>query len=266
MRPRTFVLLLPLACAACATHTGSLRSPPDNLERSDARATKIADAVMETLGGRAAWERTRYVTFNVGQRRYLWDRSTGLLRLERPGPRSGKPYVIVLNVDSGAGRAWRAGQEVVEPSELNPMLDAGRREWINDSPWLLMPYRLQDHGVMLHVLGEGQTQEGRAADVLEVTFTIASAAPQPKYHLWVARESGLIEQWSGYAERGSEEPAWTCPWKDWKRYGSLMLCGDHGELGGQPMELTDIAVPDSVPASVFESPEAVDWDAMLEGR
>jgi len=257
------VMLLSAACAGCASRS----IPPDAArpaQGSDPRAIQIADAIMEKLGSRAAWNRTLYVTWNhVGRARYLWDRSGGQVRLERAGPRSGKPYVIVFDVESGQGRAWREGSEVTEQSELDSMLEAARREWINDSWWLLMPYRLKDKGVTLRYQGEGQTEEGRPADVLELTLSDAAVAPGSKYFVWVARESGLVEQWAGFADRDRAEPAWTCPWKGWKRYGNIMLCGDHGEIG---VQLTDIAVLDKVPPAAFTSPDPIDWDALLRGQ
>ncbi len=220
---------------------------------------------MEKLGGSAAWNRTPYLTWNhMGRRRYLWDRAGGQVRLERAGPRSGKPYVIVFHIESGTGRAWRQGQEVTETSELDPMLEAARREWTDDSWWLLMPYMLRNPGVSLRYQGEGETQERRAADVLELTLSDAAAAPASRCLVWVAMESGMVEQWAGFTGRDSTEPAWTCPWKGWKRYGDIMLCGDHGEIGGQPMLLTDIAVLEKVPPGSFASPDPIDWDGARE--
>jgi hypothetical protein len=228
---------------------------------SETRAIQVADAVMQKLGGTAAWKQTLYLTWNhAGRRRYLWDRSGGQVRLERAGPRSGRPYVIVFHVEGGEGRAWREGEEVTEASELEPMLEAARMEWIRDSWWLLLPYKLRDAGVSLRYQGEGQTEEGRAADVLEVTFADAAAAPASRCLVWVARESGMVEQWAGYSGHDSTEPAWTCRWKGWKRFGDIMLCGDRGQVGGQPLELTDIAVLDKVPARSFASPDPIDWD------
>ena len=260
------VLLSAAAACAAAGQTAQPANPPApgfDAAGSDPRAIQIADAVMEKLGGRAAWDSTRYVAWTfAGRRHHLWDRATGRLRLEGPGPRSGKPYVMLLDVNSGEGRAWREGQEVTDPQELGTMLKAGRSGWINDSYWLLMPYKLKDTGVTLRDLGEGRTEEGGAADVLELTFKDVGDTPRNKYHVWVARESGLVEQWAFYNDRDDAQPGFTCPWKGWKRCGRVMLSGDRGEIGGRHMELTDIAVFDELPASYFESPDPIDWKAL----
>jgi hypothetical protein len=268
------VCALLLASAGCAARGQAAGSAPAQAARpapdpaaSDARALAIADALMEKLGGRAAWDRTAYVTWNhVGRRRYLWDHSADRVRLERAGPRSGQPYVIIFDAATGRGRAWRGGQEVTEPNDLDSMLEAARREWINDSWWLLMPYRLRDPGVVLRYRGEGQTQEHRAADVLELSFTDAAAAPPMRFLVWVSRQSGLVEMWAGVGGAEGSEPEWTCRWKGWRRYGGIMLCGDRGQLRGQPVQLTEIAVPGRVPPAAFTGPDPIDWDALVRGR
>ncbi|MHC4142850.1 MAG: hypothetical protein ACYSUF_13645, partial [Planctomycetota bacterium] len=175
-------------------------APGFDAEGSDAKAIKIADAVMEKMGGRRAWDRTRYVRWSFFDRRqHVWDKHAGRVRLERKGPRSGKHYVRIIDLNTGTGRAWREGEEVTAPGELAAMIASGVSEWINDSYWLVMPYKLKDTGVTLRSLGRGETQDGRAADVLELTFTDVGDSPQNKYHIWVGTDSGLVEQWAYFA-------------------------------------------------------------------
>ena len=235
-----------------------------DVERSDPRAVEIADQVMERLGGRHAWEQTRYITWRfAGRRRHLWDKHTGRLRLERRGPSSGKDYVIQLDLDTGGGRAWREGEPVLEPEELGNMLKAARSTWINDAYWLVMPYKLKDPGVTLRDLGEGLTADGRAADVVELTFAGVGDTPQNKYHVWVLKDSGLVEQWAFFSTAGDTEPAFVSPWSDWKRLGRIMLSGDRGEVQGRRLELTEIGVFDELPEAFLTSPQPIDWEALL---
>ena len=231
---------------------------------SDPRAVAIADQVMERLGGQDAWDRTRYITWNfAGRRRHLWDRHTGRLRLERRGPSSGKNYVIMLDLDTGQGSAWREGEPVKDQDGLHNMLKAAWSSWINDAYWLVMPYKLKDPGVTLRDLGKGRTAEGRAADVLELTFTDVGGTPQNKYHVWVPRDTGLVEQWAFFSTAADTEPAFVCPWSDWSRLGRIMLSGDRGEVQGRRFELTEIGVFDELPDSLFASPQPVVWEALL---
>ena len=235
-----------------------------DIEASDPRAVVIADRVMKRLGGRRAWDETRYITWSFnGRRRHLWDKHTGLLRLEQQGPRSGKKYVIIVNLDTGAGRAWREGEPVTEPDELANMLKATRSAWINDAYWLVMPYKLTDAVVTLHDRGRGETADGTAADIVELTFHDVGDTPGNKYHVWVGSDSGLVEQWAFFNTAQDTEPAFVCPWQGWKRFGRIMLSGDRGELGGSPFELTDIEVLDELPGDLFERPVWIARDMLL---
>jgi pyrroloquinoline quinone biosynthesis protein B len=228
---------------------------------SDERAIEIADAVMRKMGGRRAWDRTRYVkwSFFGGRRHHVWDKHAGRVRVERKGPRSGKDYVRIIDLNTGTGRAWREGEEITAPNELDAVIKAGVGEWINDSYWLAMPYKLKDSGVTLRSFGRREMADGRAADVLELTFSDVGHSPQNKYHVWVGTDSGLVEQWSYFADAADAEPVFVCPWRDWKQYGRIMLSGDRGELNGRTARLTGIAVFDELPESVFTSPDPVDW-------
>jgi hypothetical protein len=229
---------------------------------------------MEKMGGRRAWDRTRYVRWSFFDRRqHVWDKHAGRVRVERKGPRTGKHYVRIIDLNTGTGKAWRDGDPVTVPGELGAMTKAGVGEWINDSYWLVMPYKLKDTGVTLRSVGRGEMQDGRAADVLELTFTDVGDSPQNKYHVWVAADSGLVEQWAYFSDAADAEPGFVCPWHDWKQYGRIMLSGDRGrimlsgdrgELNGRPARLTDIAVFDELPESVFTSPDPVDWAALLD--
>lgn len=225
---------------------------------SDARAVEIADRVMEAMGGRQAWDSTRYLTWNFfGRRRHVWDKWTGDVRIEGRDRETGEPYVVLMNLGTGAGRVWTGGAEVTDPEELATRLDGGEAAWINDSYWLFMPYKLEDPGVTLHYLGESPMLDGRPAEVLELTFEGVGRTPQNKYHVYVAEESGLVEQWDYYEQASDVEPRFQLPWHDWKPYGGILLSADRGEN-----DHTDLGVLEDVPRSVFESPDPVDWGAL----
>ncbi len=240
-------------------------SPADRFDHrgSDPRAIEIADRVMAALGGHRAWDSTRYLTWRFfGDRRHLWDRKNGDLRIEKTG-QAGESVVIIMNLHTVQGRVFSGGQELTDPEKLKEMLEDGRRAWINDSYWLLMPYKLKDKGVTLRYLGEAKTLEGSAAQILQLTFTGVGVTPQNKYHVYVGRETGLVEQWDFYRDKTDEKPVFKVPWRDWKRYGRIMISGDRGESNGKAARLTDIAVFDELPASVFDSAEDVDWNQLI---
>ncbi len=237
-----------------------------DLEGSDPKAVALADKAMEKMGGRRAWDQTRYLTWNFfGHRRHVWDRRTSSLRVEGANRETGETFVILMSLATREGRAFKGGKAVTDPEELARMLDAGEAMWINDSYWLLMPYKLKDTGVTLRYVGPMNMETRRPADVLELTFKDVGRTPQNKYHVFVAKSSGLVEQWDYFADASDESPKFKVPWRNWRRYGRILLSDDRGELGGRPARLTGIAVFDELPDSIFTSPDPIDWEKLIEG-
>jgi hypothetical protein len=219
--------------------------------RSDARAIEIAQAVMARMGGWESWDRTRFVSWRFfGGRQHYWDRENGAIRIESETD-DGR-WLWLMNVHDGTGRVWRDGTALVA-DELREALEQGREIWINDSYWVFMPYKLLDPGVTLRHAGQRPLPDGRAADVLELTFEPGvGVTPQNRYEVFVARDSGLVEQWSFFREASDAEPAFSLPWAKWQRFGEILLATDHGQ--GKDWAL---AVHAALPASVFDDPAPV---------
>jgi len=219
---------------------------------SDARAIEIARTVVERMGGRDAYEATRYVSWNFfGRRRHYWDRASGDLRLEFPTEED--RYVVLMNVNSNRGEAWKNGDPVEDAAEVDRLMKRSHEIWINDAYWMFMPYKLLDPGVTLKYGGRRETDEGRPAEVLELTFAEGVGyTPQNRYEVLVATESGLVEQWDFFADAADEEPRFRLPWARWQWFGGIMLATDHGQGADW-----DIAVHVELPRTVFESPAPV---------
>ena len=95
-------------------------------------------------------------------------------------------------------------------------------------------------------------QDGRRADVLELTFEGVGLTPQNKYEVCVDKETRLVGEWSFFSNASDAEPRFTMPWNDWRRVGPIMLCGDHGRQADWRL-----AVYDGLPRTVFTSPDSV---------
>lgn len=214
-----------------------LSSAPPALAQTgsvDPEARAIAESVMDAMGGEEAWAATRYVSWNFfGGRQHTWDKWTGDLRIEVPegedqeGNRT-PARLILMNIHTAEGRAWVDGDEVTG-AELTDQMDAGWRMWVNDSYWAFMPWKLLDPGVNLGYVGEELMEDGREADVLEMTFEEVGVTPQNRYLVYVGKDSNLVEQWSYFPTRDAEEPRFTMPWTDWQWFGDIMICTDHGQ-------------------------------------
>jgi hypothetical protein len=265
---RTRLIFPPVLCAVLAT-IWLLATPAaggDNpaaegfdVAGSDPEAIQIADEVMQAMGGREAWDATRYVTWNFfDRRRHLWDKHTGDIRVEGITRDSEKAFVVLMNIHTGSGRAWLEGEEVTDPEVLAEMLDYGEAVWINDGYWMFMPYKLKDSGVTLSYVGEGTMLDGSGAHVLQLTFEGVGRTPENKYLVYVGLDSGLVEQWDFFAEATDAEPRFQNPWSNWQRYGRILLSDSRGD-GGH----TDIAVFSEVRPTIFTDPAPVDWPALL---
>ena len=232
--------LLPLLCA-CGLGMG--QEPA-----RDAKADQIADEVMEAMGGAEAYDKTHFITWRFfGRRLHVWDKYTGDIRAE-----DGKGLVVIMNLNTKQGKAWQEGTQITDETELQDKLKWGYEVWINDSYWLVMPYKLKDPGVHLTFTREDQTEDGRSADVLTLTFDNVGVTPENKYEVFVDKESRLVTQWRFYTKAEDEEPRFTTPWANWQQYGNILLSDDRGRS-----KHSDIAVFDKLPVPAFDGPDPV---------
>lgn len=246
------IILAALAISACqpqqeTNNTEAEMNPPAegfNAESSDQKAITIADEVMKAMGGRAAWDATRHIKWNFfGSRTLYWDKYTGDVRIERPSQNS----VTVFNIQSREGRSWIQEREITEADSLKNIINGAYSAWVNDSYWLVMPYKLKDSGVTLNYLGEESLEDGTSTEKLQLTFEAVGVTPQNKYHVWVDTSSHLVVQWAYFANAEDAEPRIITPWADYNKYGNILLSGNRGERS-----LSEIEVFEQLPESVYK--------------
>ena len=220
-----------------------------NAEESSPFAVILADQVMNSMGGRKAWDDTNVLYWNFfGARTLLWDKENNRVRIDMPKDE----MVMTLNMDDMSGKVWKSGEEMQSPDSLTKYLDRAKRIWINDSYWLVMPFKLKDSGVTLTYVGEDTTQTGVKADLVRLTFEGVGVTPQNAYNVWIDYDNKLIQQWAYFSDATNEEPNFVLPWTDYEKYGDIMLSGERGDR-----DLTDIKVLKKAPKGAFESPEPI---------
>ncbi|HEX9669934.1 MAG TPA: hypothetical protein VGC93_10670 [Thermoanaerobaculia bacterium] len=242
-----------VAAPAAAPAATAPATPPQG--QADPRAAEVAERLLAALGGREAWESTRFIRFVYnGRRTHVWDKHTGRHRVEGQTP-EGKRFLVLHNVATREGRAWLDGQEL-QGEEAKQLLDRAHAAWVNDTYWLLMPYKLRDPGVSLAYDGE-ETLDGQTYDKLLLTFQAVGLTPGDMYWAYVNRATGLMDRWAYLLEdqpRDASPTAWL--WQGWQTYGRIKLAPTRAQVGGErKIELRDIAVTDTLPDSVFTSPE-----------
>lgn len=229
---------------------------------SDARAVKVAEDVMKALGGKEAWDKTRYVRFDFGferegklvTRAHTWDKWTGRYRLEGQD-QQGQPFVVLMNVNTRDGQAWVNGQRQSGDAEKK-LVERAYGTWINDTYWLLMPYKLRDPGVTLAY--DGEAKEGNATyDKILLTFDNVGLTPKDKYWVWVNRDTRLVDRWD-FVLKGEDVPPTTFRWTDWKTVGQVKLAGERvNPKDNRKLVFPVLETPATLPDSVFTSHEPV---------
>ncbi|KAA6433172.1 hypothetical protein ACD591_05790 [Rufibacter glacialis] len=228
-------------------------APATENSTADPKAAAIAQNVMEALGGQEGWDNTRYLAWTFNNQYHVWDKKTNDLRYER-----GDSLVVIYNLDNKEGQVFLRGTQVTDTATANPILRRMYPAWANNSYWLLMPYKLQDPGVTLAYVGEGKTQAGAPAEILQMTFSKVGVTPENKYLVAVDKQSNLITEWSYFSKYTDDTATFTRPWTNYQRYGDILLSSGRSTDPADRVNIRDIAVPASLPAEVFKSPTPLD--------
>lgn len=252
MKPLYTPLALALLVFACQQQQNNnsvsiYNNPPAegfNIDFSDPAAIELADSVMHAQGGRAAWDQTRFISWNFfGRRNLVWDKQEARVRIESLSDST----IYLLDMKTGKGRVRIKDTELTEPDTLSAMLKRAERIWINDSYWLVMPFKLKDSGVTLKYLGEDTLQTGGFCNVLQLTFENVGSTPENKYHIYVDRKDNLVKQWA-YFEKATQDTAsaiW--PFDNYKQYGKILLSAERSD-GKGPKE---VSVSEALPDALF---------------
>ena len=224
----------------------------------DPAAIAKAERLLDALGGKDAFDHTRFIRFDFfGFRTHHWDRWTGRYRLEGRN-RAGEQYVVLFDVNSKEGQAFKDGAELAGDDKAQ-MLEMAYGAFINDTYWLLMPYKLLDPGVTLHD-APSETIDGKAYDVVKLTFGGVGLTPGDSYWAYLDQETGLMARWAYHLqgwEADREKTVWE--WRNWDRHGSILLSSVRRNVEtGDERGLGQIAVFDTLADSVFESPKPVE--------
>jgi len=234
----TFSIILSLfalcACNTMAPESTSVTeiNPPAegfDLANSDPAAVELADSIMEAMGGRENWDKTRFISWNFfGNRDLVWDKKMDRVRIE--SHRDSITYLVNLNTLTG--KVQVKGQEIADADSLTKMIQKGKSIWINDSYWLLMPFKLKDSGLTIKYVGEDTLATGAKCNVLELRFHDVGDTPQNKYRLYVDLSDNLVKQWAYFKQATQDTANFVRPWDNYQQYGHILLSGDRSDNSG----------------------------------
>ena len=215
---------------------------------SDPRAVALADSVVLAHGGRAAYDTTRFLSWNFfGARTLHWDKRDRRVRIDFPARNT--VYLLNYGGEEPAGRVQRDGAEITHPDSLAKYLAQAQSIFINDSYWLVQPFKLKDSGVTLGYGGEvaADSFARRPSYVLDLRFDGVGDTPQNKYRLFVDRATHRINTWEFYREATDETPRMVTPHRGYQDYHGVLISGDRGGR----FQLTDVRLGNELPESTF---------------
>ncbi|WP_372757430.1 hypothetical protein [Mariniflexile sp.] len=204
----------------------------------------IIQQTFEAMGGIENWNNTHFVQWDFGKRTLYWDKWTGDVRIENPDEK----LVLVVNINSGQGKASQDGTLITDSEALSKVLDKGKKWWINDSYWLTMPWKLKDEGVQIKYLQTEQLSNGNLADVLEMTFKNVGVTPENKYHIYIDQKDHLVKQWAFFGNYKDEKPRFVKAWDNYQKAGTILLSFNRSENAGGPK---NVVVKDKIPSDIF---------------
>lgn len=253
-----FIGIIVIACNSkqqeqAKKETTKQENPPAagfNAEASDQKAMDIADKVMKAMGGRNNWDKTRFISWNFfGARDLLWDKHSGEVRIEIPNDTT----IFHINIESNNGEAFIKGTQITDQDSLQKLMHKAKGIWINDSYWLVMPYKLKDSGVTLTYKGMSTINGDTPAYVLELKFENVGYTPQNKYNVYVDTTDYLIKQWAYYRSADQDSATAVWPMDNYKKYGNILLSANRSDNRGP----RDVHVYDSLPDSVFTTSDFI---------
>lgn len=208
------------------------------------KTLEIYNQCVEAMGGMKNYNKTRVIEWTFfGNRHHTWDKKKNVVRIDYLK----EDTHMVINLNNMTGQVIKLGKRISAPDSLKYYLNEGRKAWINDSYWLVMPFKLMDKGVNLNYMGEMKGYMDSPCDVIEVTFNEVGVSPENKYHMYFDQSTKLITQWSFFGKASDETPRFTMPWLDYTKYGKILLSGNRGER-----KLDNIAVGNKVAKGRFE--------------
>lgn len=236
----------------------------------DAKAHEIATQLFESMGGRARWDQVASLRFDwvverggqeVARARHLWDRAQGRYRVEWR-TREGQNVQAIFDLGTRAGRVWVDGARATG-ADSTAWLERAYGRFINDSYWLLMPWKVEDPGTHLAYAGEA-VLDGDTYDLLHLRFDSGiGLTPGDQYWAYVNRATHRMDRWAYFLQGMEGEPAldgatvWA--WTDWRRVGGVWLAADRLQVGGpdpRRIHFPVLDVPAKIDPRVFES---IDW-------
>lgn len=216
-----------------------------SIAQADSKKTEaIVNQIFTAMGGVTNYNNTHFIQWEFGKRKLYWNKWTGDVRVENPE----NNQCILVNVNILKGKVFENGILVDDEAKTKKLLNQAKNWWINDSYWLVMPWKLQDPGVTLTYIKTDKLPDGNTADILQMTFNAVGVTPDNKYWVYVDQQDHLIKQWSFYKNFNDLEPQFTRAWDNYQKTGTILLSFDRSKGAGGPR---NVIVSSSLDSDLF---------------
>ena len=249
-------ILLLLATTACSQVNPTGSATPTEMP-ADTAVARVHDRMVSAMGGRQGWNQARYFEFDfvvnrngreLTRRSHRWDRFRGDYRLHYV--QGGDTVTAVFNVNDPKAGAVKINRWDIEGAQEDSILTAAYARHINDSYWLIMPYKWLDQGVTLTSQGRQTDEQGKQWDVVKLSFADVGLTPQNEYLAFVNPQTGLMERWHHFPRAGATPAIFD--WNRWQRYGPIMLATEKPSPDGSTViRFENVRVETSVPQRAF---------------
>jgi len=216
------LVMVPLAARADVLPTRDANETPHPLA--------VGEELTKAMGGREGWAKARFFRFDwivekdgkrVVARSHYWDRWDGRYRVDGKDEKEGA-YSVYFNVNSKDGVAFVDGKRVTDAAQAKKWLADGYEAFINDSYWLLAPFKVFDPGVSIGYDKVDKGPNGETCDVIKLSFDKVGLTPKDVYWFFVDQKSHLLVEWK-FVLGGENKPPQAFAWSDWKKVGPIML-------------------------------------------
>ncbi len=246
------------AKAAPAPSAKPKAPPPPS--QSDAMSAAIVKQMTDAMGGQETWNNLPYLRFDfvvvrdgkeVARFRHWWDKKHGRCRVEGPDDQ-GRTVTAIFSLSDLKGKSFTDGIADTDPANVSAIIENGYERWVNDTYWLIMPFKLRDPGTRLNYARADHAANGDPCDVIELTFAPGiGLTPQDHYWIYVNRKTHLVDQWE-YVLQGQKPPPQPATWENWTAVGPVNLA-EMRRFEGKPVMLRfeNVAAPATMDESIF---------------
>lgn len=245
---------------AAKQETGAREVQPAPMGKADAASAAVVTQLTDAMGGQKTWDDLPYFRFDfvavrdgkeIARFRHWWDKRLGRCRVEGPDDK-GRNVAAIFNLSDKKGRSFTDGIVDSDSANIAAIINMGYERWVNDTYWVIMPFKLRDPGAILKHERTERTEDGIEYDILGLSFEQGTGlTPSDHYWIYVNRGTHLIDKWE-YVLTGQKPPPQSASWEGWTSVGPLKLSLAR-RFQGKPVMLRfeNVATPATMEETVF---------------